>query len=182
MGTSNKIREREVNSMDFTKENIKEMRFQSITYGQQDIDSALGIIKERVHGSENDFTLYVGTDSQSHSRTKIVTVIAVIEHGKGGFWFHTIDWTKRFGLEELRVKIYNETHRSIEIAKYVLEFMFENDIDINIMVHADLGRGKFSKTADMIREVVGWIEAEGFPAEVKPQSWAASTIADRISK
>ena len=109
-------------------------------------------------------------------------VIAVIEHGKGGFWFHTIDWTKRFGKTELRVKIYNETHRSIEVAKYIFDWFYQAEVDVNIMIHADLGKGRFSKTAEMIREVVGWIEAEGFPAEVKPQSWAASSIADRISK
>ena len=168
--------------MEFTKENIMELKFQSITYGPQNIDSALEIIVDRVRQSPNDFTLYVGTDSQSHSKTKVVTVIAVIEHGKGGFWFHTIDWTKRFSKEEIRVKIYNETHRSIEVAKYVYDHLFEAEVDINLMIHADLGRGKFSKTAEMINEVVGWIEAEGFPAEVKPFSWAASSIADRISK
>ena len=168
--------------MEFTKEQIESMVFHSITYGPQNIQSALDIIAERIKTSDKKFTIYIGTDSQSHSKTKVVSVIAIIEHGKGGFWFHTIDWTTRFAKEQLRVKIYNETHRSIEIAKYVLEYMFEEEIDANIMIHADLGRGKFSKTAEMINEVVGWINAEGFPAEVKPMSWAASSVADRISK
>jgi len=34
----------------------------------------------------------------------------------------------------------------------------------------------------MIKWVVPMIEAEGFQAEVKPNSWCASSIADRVSK
>jgi len=168
--------------MKITQTSIKELKFHSITYGPQNIETLMEIIYKRVNESPNDFSIYVGTDSQSHSKTKVVSVIAVLEHGKGGFWFHTIDWTRRFSKEQIRVKIYNETLRSIEIAKTVLEFVYEKELDINIIIHADMGRGKFSKTAEMINEVVGWVEAEGFPAEIKPMSWAASSVADRISK
>lgn len=168
--------------MKFKEMNMEDIKYHSITYGPQDKEGMFKIIKERIESSPRDFTIYVGTDSQSHGATKVVSVIAILEHGKGGFWFHTIDWTTRFSKEQIRIKIYNETYRSIEMAKEVLTFLYENELDVNLMIHADLGRGKYSKTEDMISNVIGWIEGEGFKAEVKPFSWAASSIADRISK
>lgn len=160
----------------------QERPYKSITYGAQTEESMMEIIKERISGSHRDFTVYVGTDSQTHSDTKIVSVVAILEHGRGGFWFHTVDWVDRYRIQELRAKIYDETMRSIELAQRILDFFYENEIETPVIIHADLGRGKHSKTADMIQEVVGMINAYGFQAEVKPNSWCASSVADRISK
>ena len=156
--------------------------FKSITYGPQTKESMLEIIKQRIQDSHRDFTIYVGTDSQTHAGTKIVSVIAVLEHGHGGFYFYTIDWTKRYHKEELRAKIYDETLRSIDLAKKALEFFYMNEIDVPIIIHADIGKGKYSKTKDMTDEVVSMISAYGFSSEIKPKSFCASSVADRISK
>ena len=140
------------------------------------------IIANRLREPDKEFSLFVGTDSQTHSGTKVVTVIAVVDHGKGGFWFHSIDWTRRLSIEQLRVKIYNETMRSIDMAKELTTYLYENNLDFEVIVHVDLGKGKHSKTKEMIAEIIGWVNAEGFQAHAKPESWAASSIADRISK
>lgn len=139
-------------------------------------------IIERLKNSDKEYSIYVGTDSQTFSGTKVVTVIAIVEHGKGGFWFHSVDWTGRLGKEQLRVKIYNETMRSIDMAKKLTEVLYNNDLMFEVVIHVDLGKGKHSKTKEMINEIIGWVNAEGFQAHAKPESWAASSIADRISK
>jgi len=151
-------------------------------YGRLTEQDALWIAAERIKNSDGDFTIYVGTDSQTHSDTKIVSVFIILEKGKGGFYFFTIDWTDRYGVEKLQDKIADETQRSIDLAHAVTNYMFENEVDVEVCIHADVGRGKHSKTKEMIGWVVAMIEAQGFDAEVKPMSWAASSVADRISK
>ncbi|OIP75689.1 hypothetical protein CO121_01205 [bacterium (Candidatus Gribaldobacteria) CG_4_9_14_3_um_filter_36_15] len=46
-------------------------------------------------------------------------------------------------------------------------------------IHADIGEN--GKTKDMIKEVVGLIRSNGFEAKVKPESFAASVVADRFT-
>lgn len=44
-------------------------------------------------------------------------------------------------------------------------------------VHADIG-----KTKELIKEICSWIEALGFEARIKPDSYAASGVANMLSK
>ena len=41
---------------------------------------------------------------------------------------------------------------------------------------------KIAKTKELIPELVGWIKSCGYDCEVKPDSFVASSIADKISK
>ena len=49
-------------------------------------------------------------------------------------------------------------------------------------IHVDAGRSENGKTKELIPAIVGWIKSQGFECEIKPDSFVASTIADRISK
>lgn len=57
--------------------------------------------------------------------------------------------------------------KSISPAKYDLE------------IHIDVGN--VGKTREMIREVVGMVVGSGFTAKTKPDSWAASSVADKYT-
>jgi len=46
-------------------------------------------------------------------------------------------------------------------------------------IHADVGEQ--GKTKDMIKEVTGFIRGNGFEPCIKPESFAASNVADRYS-
>jgi predicted RNase H-related nuclease YkuK (DUF458 family) len=39
--------------------------------------------------------------------------------------------------------------------------------------------GPVGKTRDMIKEVVGMVNGNGFVAKTKPDSWGASSVADK---
>lgn len=47
-------------------------------------------------------------------------------------------------------------------------------------VHADIG--KKGKTKELIKEICSWIEASGFEARIKPDSYAVSGVANMLSK
>lgn len=137
------------------------------------------------------YDITIGTDSQNHKMTRMVEVIAVCRIGDGGiFFFRREDIPK---IKALKEKIIEETNRSIENAVGFIDALqmelLEDNIDLDNMfdenrlafaVHADIGRR--GKTKELIKEICGWIEASGFEARIKPDSYAASGIANMLSK
>jgi predicted RNase H-related nuclease YkuK (DUF458 family) len=55
-------------------------------------------------------------------------------------------------------------------------------MDSNIHFHIHLDIGKNGPTKELIQELSGWMIALGYDFEIKPDSYAASHIADRYSK
>lgn len=155
--------------------------FHSITYGSLNKLQVFEVIKnEIIKYSEDEFEITVGTDSQTHDQTKIVTVICLYKKGKGGKFFYSSEYVER--MRDVRYKIYTEAKKSLDLSKDLVEYLFENNIEQDIVIHLDMGKSKKGKTSDMIKEIIGWIHAEGFNCYFKPDSYAASSIADRISK
>ena len=44
-------------------------------------------------------------------------------------------------------------------------------------IHIDVGA--IGPTRDMIKEVVGMVQGSGYKAKTKPESWGASSVADK---
>lgn len=140
---------------------------------------------------QSSYDITIGTDSQSHKTTRMIEVICIHRIGDGGiFFFHKEDIPK---IKVLKEKIIEETNRSIENAIGFIDALqdelLEDNIDLDIMfyenrlsfaVHADIGRR--GKTKELIKEICGWIEASGFEARIKPDSYAASGVANMLSK
>ena len=55
-------------------------------------------------------------------------------------------------------------------------------MNCHFSIHIDAGHSNHGKTKDLIPELVGWIKSCGYDCEVKPDSFVASSIADKISK
>ena len=150
------------------------------------------VIADYIRANPNaEYDITVGTDSQNHKMTRMVEVVAVCRIGDGGiFFFRREDIPK---IRILKEKIVEETNRSIENATGFIdalqEELLEDNIDLDIMfdeerlsfaVHADIGRR--GKTKELIKEICAWIEASGFEARIKPDSYAASGVANMLSK
>ena len=130
--------------------------------------------------------IIIGTDSQTFSYTKFVSVICMIAEGRGGIFFYEISHKNR--MSDVRTKLREETNESLLLADKLIQ-MLENDgrykelyLNCPISIHVDAGNSDKGKTKALIPELVGWVTACGFSAQVKPDSFVASTIADRISK
>lgn len=163
--------------------------FKSPTYGNLQI----GQIPDKILTFYLDHTKYdapvhiiVGTDSQNFDDTKIVSVVAVICEGHGGMFFYEI--TRHALIQDVRTKLHTETNDSLKVAETLVEIM-ESDkkyeemyLNCPIAIHVDAGNSRNGKTRELIPELVGWIRACGYDCSVKPDSFVASTIADRISK
>lgn len=155
--------------------------FNSITHGiLTEAQVFEQIIKDLITNKDDEYLITVGTDSQTYSRMKIVTVIAVHRVGKGGKFFYFTEYLNR--PNSVREKLYEETQRSIELSKRLTEYLYSHEMDFEIIIHVDMGNSKKGKTYELINEIMGWITAEGFIGKYKPDSNTASEIADRLSK
>jgi len=128
---------------------------------------------------KSDYEVVVGTDSHASSGdTEIDFVSAIVVHrlGKGGRYF----WTRsrEDGIHTLRDKIYKEATLSFDLAEMLMEELEEETfLDYNLEIHVDVGRK--GRTKEMIDEVVGMIVGSGFAVKTKPDSYGASTVADK---
>ncbi len=163
--------------------------YNSQTYGKlniENIPAKLLAYYDKVKNFDSPIQIIVGTDSQNHSNTKIVTVIAIVCEGHGGIYFYEISHVSK--IEDIRQKLFKETTLSLRTADTVLEII-ENDPrylelydNSTFTIHVDAGKTKKSKTAELIPAIVGWIKSVGYECEVKPDSFVSSSIADRLSK
>lgn len=134
-----------------------------------------------------EYDITIGTDSQTHSESKIVEVIAVHKIGDGGIFFYHSEYRERF--RALKEKIVEETARSLENANGFLDnielLLLEDNIDIeklnlNFHIHCDIGHK--GKTKELIKEITNWVNSLGYDCLIKPESYTASGIANRFSK
>jgi len=126
----------------------------------------------------NSFTIDIGTDSQTTDKTKIVTAIVCCKERKGGIFFYHSSTVDKVAL--LRNRIYMETGKSVECANQLIDLFLENEMFYTISIHSDVGLN--GKTRELISEITGFVAAYGYDCKIKPNSIAASTVADKLSK
>lgn len=134
-----------------------------------------------------EYEITVGTDSQNHSDTKMVEVIALHSVGNGGIFFYNAEHIKR--ISSIRDKIVEETNRSLANANGLLEEiqlnLIDKDIDIeglnlHLQIHCDIGDKGKSKS--LMTQITNWVNQMGYDCLIKPNSYTASGIANKISK
>lgn len=158
--------------------------FNNPTLGELSFDGVINQIKLYLEDSPDlRYSLVIGTDSQESSKAKneihFVTAIVVRRIGFGGRYFWKKE--KRDKIRTLRDKIYTETMLSLNLAtefvpklKYALNGKTPTyDLEIHIDV------GEKGETRDMIKEVVGMVNGNGFKAKTKPEAYGATNIADK---
>ena len=144
------------------------------------------IFFNRMQPYGSDFEILIGTDSQNHSQTRIVNVICIICHGHGGIYFYEV--TDEPIIRDVKRKLQVETNGSLVIASRLVGLLEsvkayeEMYLTCPIAIHVDAGNSPKGKTRELIPQIVGWVRACGYDVKVKPESFCASTIADRITK
>ena len=69
---------------------------------------------------------------------------------------------------------------SFELAQRVLEALASFSLlQFNLEIHVDIGEN--GRTKEMIDEVVGMIIGSGLAVRIKPQAYAASSVADKYT-
>lgn len=134
--------------------------------------------------TKSSYRISIGTDSQVAGKTVFVTCIHVHRIGKGAIGFlHRTELQRP--VKNLREKIYLETCTSLQLA-YLFDEEKMNEIykaagpKVDFEFHIDVGvKGQ---TKALISEMVGMAKGIGFVPKIKPDSYCASSFANRYTK
>lgn len=166
--------------------------FRSLGKGDVTFKEAFDEIIKFVKADTNSsYKISIGTDSQVGNSTLFVTCIHVHRVGKGAIGFLHKSLMAR-PIKNLREKIYMETCISLQLA-YLFD---EEKIDhiykalgkdgqssakgITFEFHIDIGAK--GETKALINEMVGMVSGLNFIPKIKPDSYCASSFADRYTK
>ena len=157
--------------------------FHSPTKGEMNVDKVITEISDFISEDPGKFyRVVIGSDSQSkrvnsHAEIDFVTAVVVHRTGKGARYF----WKKQKLIKSpaLREKIYSETLMSLETAQEIVPLLRSaiSPAKYDFEIHIDVG--PLGPTRDMIKEVVGMVQGNGYVAKTKPESWGASSVADK---
>ena len=128
------------------------------------------------------YRLVIGTDSKTGRNDRprkvdFVTAVVIHRKGKGARYF----WQKKKveKIVTLRDKIYSETLLSIRLAEKLVPRLTKklNGERYRLEIHIDVG--DVGPTREMIKEVVGMVNGNGFTAKTKPEAYGAYCVADK---
>lgn len=143
---------------------------------------AKGVVREVMSFMKADerfsYKIIIGSDSLQlrDNNADFVTAIVVHRVGNGGRYFwRRLDLQKFYNLHD---RIINEVLLSLDVAQEVLkELKLAKAKNYDFEIHVDIGENGATKA--MLQEVVGMVRAHNFEAKTKPDSYAASKVADR---
>jgi predicted RNase H-related nuclease YkuK (DUF458 family) len=125
------------------------------------------------------YKVYIGTDSQIfRKKISIATCICFHSDDLGcAKIFYVKERIKKRDYPSLRSRMWLEAYRSVELA-----FEIQEMLSSPITIHIDVGDTYRSKTALYEQELQALVSGQGFGCAIKPDSWAASAVADRVAK
>jgi predicted RNase H-related nuclease YkuK (DUF458 family) len=127
---------------------------------------------------KREYKIIVGSDSEKRAGDKADFVTAIVVHrvGNGGRYF----WRnlESGNIHTLRDRMWQEVLLSLETSKELALLLKSAGLEhCTFEVHVDVGEN--GATRSMIQELVGAVRANNFEAKTKPESFAASKVADR---
>lgn len=152
-----------------------------------------GVIKEIFsyiqEKPEMFYDIVVGCDSPSGEKVFFPVVIVIWRVGGGGRFFikkmsYPENFSKKFS--NWHQRILEEVLLSCDLALFLKDALAKElalqNSGLNYQfryIHADVGEQ--GQTRDMVKEIVGLIKSNGFEPKIKPESFAASVVADRYT-
>jgi hypothetical protein len=154
--------------------------FESPTEGRLDIDEMFRSILAYVEQDpEQAYQLIVGSDSHTRHQTYFVTAVVIHRMGKGARYYFSR--SRHRAIRSLRQKVLFETSLSLQVAARLTELLEASKVaDLDVEIHVDVGQQ--GETRTLIREIVGMVTGSGYRARIKPDSFGASSVADKFTK
>jgi len=126
-----------------------------------------------------DYKITIGSDYENKSNGTVDFVSAIVIHrvGNGGryFWRRVVA-EKKF--HTLRERLLEEVLLSLETAHDLISTTKKLSLpEFSFEIHVDVG--EHGKSKSMMQDLVGMVRANNFEARTKPDSYAASKVADR---
>jgi hypothetical protein len=127
-----------------------------------------------------EYQVFVGTDSQvirKNKKVRYATCIVLYKKGKGGKVFVSRDF-KPYA-NSLRDRLLTEVWRSLETSWDLAQQL---PLDTEIVIHVDVNKSTLYKSGNYYQELVSLVTGQGFKVKVKPQAWAAQSVANYFTR
>ncbi len=128
----------------------------------------------------SSFRLIVATDSQPSLPIRFETVVILVMPGFARSYNRRLATMGPMALAE---RMWTEAAMSLMVADALQQDLAGRGLRLEpgaVEIHLDVGENGESRTAK--RQAIGMVTGAGFPVKVKPESWAASRVADRLTK
>ena len=139
----------------------------------------LSEIYEEIINSGPFSEIYVGTDSDpSKRKIAFVTGVVIRIPGNGANYY----WSRRY-IESSN--FFNLGHRlELEVADSIViaSLLRKKTGREKIIIHADCSSDPKNASFKFLNRITSYAKGMGFNAVVKPDSWAASSVADKHAK
>lgn len=135
--------------------------------------------------SNNQFEkrIIIGCDSQVlDNKISFVVTVVVLSIGHGGIFFYNkqrVQFQSKYLLMQNR--LFEETYRAVQVAKIVDELLKDTPYNVQ-QIHCDLNSNKKYKSNKAVAMCVGYITGNNYKAIIKPDAYAASSIADSLTR
>ena len=137
-------------------------------------------IRQAVIDSPADSSIYIGADSKVYSGSEspmvaYVTVI-ILHYGssKGAKIFKSHKTSQYYG--QIRQRLMEEVTEAIAAGMAIADIVENRCFEI----HLDINRDERYKSSQLVKEATGYVLGTlGFEPKLKPDSFAASSVADR---
>ena len=157
------------------------MEWQGI-YGREVGNNLAEDIKTRLKGTTNGI-IHIGADSKVKSENICFIVVVAVMSGGEGSPISRLAYFKRENISDkhneysTKRRLLEEAYKSINVA---LEL--EPHFDFPLIIHIDANPDIKFKSSKYIKQLIGMVVGNGFDYRVKPDAWAAQTIADKLTK
>ena len=133
-------------------------------------------IVEKINGS---CEVSVGSDSQLLSDAwMFATVVCLYWPGHGGTYFFTRGKKEKTSFSSLGERLMSEVYSSVMIADQIRQLR----PDLKINVHADIASNPVNKSNRFAKIAESYITGMGFCPSIKPNEWAAASVADKLTR
>ena len=139
------------------------------------------ILQIKEHSKQNG-TVYIGTDS-FFIKNKCIFSTAICLYGadkqKGGRYFYTKTSLNKNKFPELSIRMIKEAENTINLANHIVELIPSAKLEL----HLDISpQEKNEGTSHLANMLVGYVKGSGYECRIKPDAFAAASIADKHSK
>ena len=139
------------------------------------------ILQIKEHSKQNG-TVYIGTDS-FFIKNKCIFATAICLYGadkqKGGNYFFTKTKLNKKQFPELSIRMIKEAEKTINLANNIIELVPDAKLELHLDISPQENNEGTSHLANML---IGYVKGSGYECRVKPDAFAAASIADRHSK
>ena len=141
---------------------------------------------ENIHNTIKQYSkkngkVYIGSDSFIQKKFCVLSSVICLyseQERSGGIYFYSRENLLKKDFPTLIQRLTHEATNSIELGIEISEEIPNVKLELHLDVNSDR-RAASNKLADSLS---GYVKASGFDCKIKPEAWAASTIADKHSK